>query len=92
MASSWLIGKYTGDPYRDVMITYSCAGSFTAASLCTVAVDGAVLGHSAMGSVVSDAVCCTADATLHAGGTCVFLGSAQAGCLFSYIIVHKPKR
>lgn len=86
----WLISQYTGDPYKDVMITYNNAGSFTAASLCTVAVEGAVLAHSAMGSTQVGQVCCTASTTQHAGGTCVFQGTASE--LFSYIIIHQPKR
>ena len=86
----WLIGQYTGDPYKDVMITYNNAGSMTAASLCTVSVDGAILGYAVCGTSIVQPVHATSNTTAHAGGTVVFKGTASE--LFSYIIVHKPKR
>jgi len=86
----WLIGQYTGDPFKDVMITYNNAGSFTAASLCTVTVDGAVLAYAACGTSAIAPVYATSNTTAHAGGTVVFKGTASE--LFSYIVVHQPKR
>jgi hypothetical protein len=87
---SWLIGQYTGDPYRDVMATYNNAGSFTAASLCTVSVDGAILGYAATGTSSATGVYATSNTTAHAGGTVVFKGAASE--LFGYVVFHKPKR
>ena len=86
MAYGWLIGQYTGDPYKDVKITYSAAGSFTAASLCTVSVSGAVLAACGMGTSDTE-IYGTSSTTDYAGGTVVFHGPGSEK--FNYIIVHK---
>ena len=87
MAYGWLIGQYTGDPYKDVKITYSAAGSMTAASLCTVSVSGQVLSAVAMGTNDTTFVYATSSTTDYAGGTVVFAGPASEK--FNYVIVHK---
>jgi hypothetical protein len=87
-SKGWLIGQYTGDPHKDAFVTFNGAGSMTAASLCTVAVTGAVLAQFAQGTS-STALYNTADVTQRAAGTVVFKGGASE--LFSYLIISTGK-
>lgn len=86
--SGWIIGEYTGDPYKDVKITFNNAGSLTAASLCTVTVTGAVLGIQALGTTSAADIYISSSTTEHAAGSVIFTSGATSSVLFHYTIFH----
>ena len=89
MGKAWIIGQYTGDPYKDVMVTYSNAGSLTAASACTVTVEGPVLAVVASGTAWANSpIWVSSTSAQHTAGSVIFTGTAASN-LFNYIIVHK---
>lgn len=89
MTKGWIIGEYTGDPYKDTKITFSNAGSLTAASLCTVTVDGAVLSAIALGTTSGVDIYLNSSTTQHAAGSVIFKSGNAADELFHYWIAHK---
>ena len=91
MTKAWLIGDPTGDPFKDVKVTFSTAGSLTAASLCTVTVDGAVLAASAMGTADGYDLRVISSAAQLAAGTVIFQ-SDEKQKKFHYIILHKGQK
>ena len=88
----WIIGQYTGDPYRDSELSYGTTA--LASSLATVVVDGPVYAALAIGTTGAAAlgVRCSAGTANLAAGTVIFAGSAGATDTIHYFIVHAPKR
>lgn len=89
-AKGWVIGEYTGDPYKDYKISFGTTA--LANNLATVVVDGKIVCAIAIGSTAGAAelgVACTSTAAQLAGGTAVFTGSASATDTIHYFIVHK---
>jgi hypothetical protein len=90
--SGWIIGKYTGDPHVDQMVsagTTACANN-----LATVVVDGPIIAAIAVGTTAGAEVgvrCSSTGAQLTAGSA-IFYGSASATDTVHYFIVHGPKR
>jgi len=91
MPKGWLISEYTGDPYKDYKITFSNAGSLTAASVCTVTVDGAVVAAAAIGTAAGYDLRVTSTSAQLAAGTVIFSADV-ANKLFHYIIIHKGQK
>jgi len=90
MAKAWLIGEYTGDPYKDLELTASNAGSLTTAnSACTVTVDGSVVSAVAQGTASSADIYFTSTAAEKTAGSVIFTSGATSGVLFNYQIIHK---
>jgi hypothetical protein len=85
--TNWLIGQYTGDPYKDARITASHAGSLTAASACTVTVGGSVVSAIGIGTSDINIWVSSTDDQLTAGS--VIFNGGTASQKFHYQIVHK---
>lgn len=88
MVKGWLIGEYTGDPYKDSKVTASDAGSLTAASACTVTVDGSIISAVAIGTASGYDLRLTSTQAQKTAGTAIFSSDA-ASKKFNYFIVHK---
>ena len=90
MTSGWLIGEYTGDPYKDLKFTASNAGSLTTAnSACTVTVDGSVVSAVVTGTASGADIYFTSTADQKTAGSVIFTSGATSGVLFNYHIIHK---
>jgi hypothetical protein len=90
MAKGWLIGEYTGDPYKDLKITAANNGSLTTAnSACTVTVEGSVVSAMAIGTASGADIYFTSTSAQKTAGSVIFTSGATAGVLFNYQIIHK---
>ena len=86
MTSGWIIGEYTGDPFKDRKVTFgttACAGSAA-----TVTVGKPVDVAIAIGSSDGADVRCTSTSAQLTGGTVIFT-SDDATEKIHYLIVHK---
>lgn len=84
----WLIGQYTGDPYKDRKVTFGTTALSNAFGTITIgaAVDTAIgIGTTNTGSM---SVRCTSTAAQLAAGSVIFAGDT-ASEVVHYWIVHK---
>jgi hypothetical protein len=89
--AGWIIGQYTGDPYKDCQVnagTTACVGNYA-----TVTVDGQIYSALAVGTTAGAEVGarCTSTAAELTAGSAIFCGSAAATDTLHYFIVSSGK-
>ena len=88
-SKGWVIGEYTGDPYKDKKISFGTVA--LSSNTVTITVDGAIESAIAIGTTGAAAlgVRCSSSAAQLAAGTAIFYGSAAAADTIHYQIFHK---
>lgn len=86
MPKGWIIGQYTGDPYKDYKLTF---GSITCAgSAATVVVEGPIVAAFAVGTSDNADVRFVSTGAQANAGTAIFQ-SDDATEVVNYLIIHK---